>query len=128
MIAVNATIFPWLAGALALSLAGNAALGWAYLGQRDKTAAQAEKVKAAIIERDGARQGLNACNDALDDLHELAGKREKAAAPARAAAAATAAQHNQRADAVLAKPPAVPGDACASAQALVDDWLKERGK
>ena len=127
MIAVNATIFPWLAGALALSLAGNAALGWAYLGQRDKTAAASVEVTSVTGERDAARAGVNACNEALEELRVLADERQKAAEPARAAAAATAARHNERADTILAAPPKVPGDDAASAQAQIDAWIAGKG-
>lgn len=105
--------------ALAISLAANAALGWAYLGQRDDTT-------AAQGERDQARADASACSDATEDLRELAGKRSAAAAPARAAAAATAQGLQQRADYTLGLQPKVPGDMCASMQALGDDWLQGR--
>ena len=43
--------------ALALSIALNAALGWAYLGQRDKTTEAQSAVTAMEQQRDGARGG-----------------------------------------------------------------------
>ena len=74
---------------------------------------------------------MNACNEALEELRVLADERQKAAEPARAAAAATAARHNERADTILAAPPKVPGDDAASAQAQlagVMDAEKMKGR
>ena len=107
--------------ALALSMAGNAALGWAWQGARDGR-------EAAVLERDSARFDASACSDATDDLRTLADQRSKDAAAARTAAASAARTHAQRADRTLSKAPAVPGDMCASMQQLGDDWLRERGK
>lgn len=109
-----------------LSLAVNAVLGWAYLGQRDETATARADLRGMEGQRDGARGAASACSDSLDDLRELADRRARDAVPARAAAAAAAQGHNQRADAILAAPAPVPGDVCASAQTRVDDWLKGR--
>lgn len=111
---------------LAASVAVNAALGWAYLGQRDDAAEARTALRDMEGQRDGARQAASACSDSVDDLRELADKRAREASTARAAAASTAQGHNQRADAILATPASVPGDACASAQTRVDDWLKGR--
>ncbi|MBL7089520.1 MAG: hypothetical protein ISS20_11970 [Acidovorax sp.] len=121
------TFSPILA-ALAISVAANAALGWAYLGQRDYTTEARTALRDMEGQRDGARQVASACSDSVDDLRELADKRARDAAPARAAAASAAQGHNTRADQILAAPQPVPGDACASAQARVDDWLKGRAK
>lgn len=104
---------------LGISLAVNAALGWAYLGQRDETT-------AAAGQRDQARADATACSDAAEDLRELADKRKAAAAPARAAAASAAQGLQQRADYTLGLQPNVPGDMCASMQALGDEWLQGR--
>ena len=114
--------------ALAISVAANAALGWAYLGQRDETATALADLRGMEGQRDGARQAASACSDSVDDLRELADQRAREAAAARAAAAGTARDHNQRADQILASPAPVPGDACASAQVRVDSWLQGRGK
>lgn len=114
--------------ALAISVAANAALGWAYLGQRDETATAQAELRAVEGQRDGARQAASACSDSVDDLRELADRRAREAAPARAAAASATQGHNQRADLILSTPAPVPGDACASAQARVDEWLKGRVK
>lgn len=106
---------------LGLSLAANGVLGWAYLGQRDDAT-------AAAGQRDQARADATACSDAVEDLRELADKRRAAAAPARAAAGTAAQGLNQRADRTLGLQPKVPGDMCASMQALGDDWLQGRGQ
>ncbi|RYF64711.1 MAG: hypothetical protein EOO29_41850 [Comamonadaceae bacterium] len=110
------------------SLAANAVLGWAYLGQRDDTTEAKTALGDMQGQRDGARGAASACSDSLDDLRELANKRAREGATARAAAASKAKGHNQRADLILATPAPVPGDVCASAQARVDDWLKGRAK
>lgn len=114
--------------ALAISVAINAALGWAYLGQRDDTTEARTALRDLGGQRDGARQAASACSDSVDDLRKLADKLAREAAPARAAAASAAQGHNQRADVILSTPAPVPGDACASAQARVDEWLKGRVK
>lgn len=114
--------------ALAISVAANVALGWAYLGQRDDNTTARSELRDMQGQRDGARQAASACSDSVDDLRELADKRAREAAPARAAASDIAKTHNQRADTILATPAPVPGDVCASAQARVDSWLKGRAK
>ena len=101
--------------ALALSLAANGVLGWAWLGQRDDTT-------AAISQRDQAR------GDATEALRDQANKRRTAAAPARAAANTAAQGLTQRADRTLGLQPKMPGDMCASMQALGDEWLQGRAQ
>lgn len=113
---------------LIISLAANAALGWAWPGQRDDTAEAKTALHDMEGQRDGARRAASACSDSVDDLRKLADRRYSVAASVRAAAASTAQVHNQRADQILAAPAPVPGDVCASAQTLVDDWLKGRTK
>lgn len=110
------------------SLAANAVLGWAYLGQRDDTTEAKTALRDMQGQRDGARQIASECSDSVDDLRALADKRAREAATARAAAANTAKAHSSKADAILSTPAPVPGDVCASAQARVDDWLKGRAK
>lgn len=105
---------------LALSVAGNALLGRAWLSARDDLA-------AATVQRDDARTDATACSDATEDLRDLADKRNAESAPARAAAAAVARTLTRRADATLASAPAVPGDMCASMQDLGDAWLQGKG-
>jgi len=114
--------------ALLASLLGNALLVTAYLGQRDAATAARASVGEMTQQRDGARDLAAACSDAVDDLRELADRRKREGEAARASAAARARTHEQRADEILAKPQAVPGDACASAQHRVDNWLQGRAK
>ena len=113
---------------LALSMLANAALGWAYLGQRD-TATQVRTDLAHMEQqRDGARGAASACTDAVQALQEQAAQRTAAAAPVRAAAAKAAQQSDRRADYTLSLKPRHVGDSCASTQALADEWLRGRGK
>jgi hypothetical protein len=112
--------------ALAVSVAANAALGWAYLGQRDDATQAQTDLRNMQDQRDGASQLASECSASVDDLRKLADRRYIVAAPARAAAASAAQGHNQRADVILSTPAPVPGDACASAQARVDSWLQGR--
>lgn len=108
-----------LAIALALSIAGNAWLTHAYIGERD-TRVTAEN------ERKQARDAANTCSASVKALRERAEKAEKEGAVARAAAAASAAKSEARADKILSTPDAVPGNDCQSARAVVDDWLGSR--
>lgn len=110
--------------ALAISLAGNAALGWSYLQHRDKAAAS---LATATTQRDQARADASTCSAAVLDLHDQAAKRSAAAAPARTAAATTARTHQARADHTLSLQPSKPADLCASMQAMGDEWLTSRG-
>lgn len=102
---------------LAASLAANAVLRWRAWASATTPPWLKPRCRACRA---------SACSDAVDDLRILADHRGKEAEAARRAAAGKAATHNQRADAILSAPPAVPGDACASAQVRVDDWLKGR--
>lgn len=113
---------------LAMSAAANAALGWAYLGQRDDTTQARADLAGMERERDGARGAASACSDAVDALQEQAAQRAAVAAPVRAAAAKTAQQTDRRADYTLSLKPRHVGDSCASTQALADEWLRGRQK
>jgi hypothetical protein len=104
---------------LAISIAANAALGWAYLGKRD------EAVTHAVREQQVAAVAVD-CGKATEQLQTKAEEREQEAEPKREAAKQQAEQHNRKADVILATPPAVPGNVCASAQAVVDDWWEQR--
>ena len=108
-----------LAALLATSVLANVGLGRAWLAARDGAA-------TAIGQRDTARADASACSDATDDLRDLADRRKAEAASARVAAASAASALNRRADATLASAPTVPGDMCASMQALGDQWLQGR--
>lgn len=118
--------FSWPLVALLCSLVMNGLLGWGYLAGRDKLAALQERVQAVAQERDSALASAQACSDGVQRLQALAESRAREAAAARRQAAQAAADHARRADEVLAAPPAVPGDDCASAKARVQNWLKAR--
>ena len=111
---------------LVVSMAANALRGWAYLGERDDATTARAETLAMQQQRDGIRSVAGACSAGVEQLAVAGEQRAAAAAPARQAAASRAAVQNAKADVILAAPAAVPGDACASAQARVDDWLKGR--
>lgn len=115
-----------LALALLASLAGNAVLGWAYLGQRDRATSAQANAGHAIQERDGARSTAQACSDGVGAVATAATAQQSQAAPALAAAATRAQVLNKRADSTLATAPGL--DACASMQAMGDEWLNGRVK
>lgn len=104
---------------LAISLAANALLGWAYLGQRDKA------VTHEVREQQATGAAVE-CSNGTESLQTKAQERKEAAAPKIAAAKKQAEQHNREADRILTTPPAVPGDSCASAQKELDDWWEKR--
>lgn len=109
-----------LAIALAVSVAGNTALGWAWLSARDQAA-------ALEVERDQAQGAANTCSKGVADMQTRAAASARAGAATRAAAAASAAAGDRRADEILASAPSAPADDCKSAQDQVDLWLKGRG-
>lgn len=111
---------------LLISLVTNAALGWVYLGERDDAVAARSEVSAKSQELAGVRGAAEACSTSVDGLRLLADKRLLEAANARRQAGLRASERNRRADEILAAPAAVPGDACASAQARVDGLVKGR--
>lgn len=105
--------------AIAALVASNAFTGWAWLQARDRAATLQERLDNTV---DVARE----CSRGVEALQAQADKRAAAARVAIAAAEKRAAAGNQRADVILAKPPAVVGDDCASAQIQVDEWLSKR--
>lgn len=115
-----------LALALLLSLAGNVGLAWMYVGQRDATTLARSDADHAGEKESLARASAGVCTKAVDALL-LAGEGLKQERDhARAQAAVVAAGHKGRADKILSTPAAVPGDACASAQARVAELLASR--
>ena len=104
---------------LALSVAGNAALGWAYLGQRDTAVVATTETKQA----DGVAK---ACSDGVDNLARQADKRHRDAAPKVEAARQDAEAAGKLAVEILTTPAAVPGDACRSAEAALEAWWTRR--
>lgn len=105
--------------ALALSVAGNAALGWAWLHQRDRAA-------VAVAALDGAQAAGKACTEAVNGLSKLATDRAAAAQTERVAAKQAADKLYKRADRTLSKPQGA--GTCKGMQALGDEWLRERGQ
>ena len=104
---------------LAFSLAINALFGYAYLNQRDTaTVAKVEQRQAVGV--------ATKCSEGTEKLAAKAGQREAAAKPKRKAAADKAREHETQAQQILSTPPAGPGNACASAQAELDNWWERR--
>lgn len=108
-----------LAAALALSVAGNAALAWAWRAAHDDAVAIEQQ-------RLFAQDAANSCSKSVQKLAGLGIERARRAGVARAAAAASAASGDRRADLILAAAPSVPGDDCKSAQAQISTWLAGR--
>lgn len=105
--------------ALALSLAGNAGLGWLYLDKRDELAT----TEADLSHAEGEAKS---CSDSVAKLGQLSITRAADAAVARALAAASAATGYQKADEILSTGPSTPGDDCKSAKDRKASWLKGR--
>lgn len=110
-----------LAYILAISMAANAALGWAYLGQRDKATTEAVQVQQVTTV-------AQECNKGTEDMAKQAVQRHAAAAPKIEAARRQAEAADKKADEILSTPAAMPGDDCKSAQARVDEWWQVRAK
>lgn len=87
---------------------------------------QAERDKART-ERAAALDAAETCSASVAALKDAADKREKDATPARQQAARAAHTNQQRAAAILAAPPKVPGDDAASAKAQIDAWIAGKG-
>ncbi|HBH38321.1 MAG TPA: hypothetical protein DDX06_08055 [Curvibacter sp.] len=86
-----------------------------YLGLRDQAVAS------------GVRQGQATatalqCSEGTEKLEQQAQVRQHAAQPKIDAAAEAARQRHAEAQRILSAPAAVPGDACASADALIGAW------
>lgn len=119
-------LIPALVLAILLSILGNIWQARTYLELRDALTSARAEITRSSEDLAGAQSLASACSDATEDLRELADKRELEAAGAREQARLVAAGQEKQADAILAKPDPVPGDACASAQLLVDEWLRQR--
>ena len=128
----------WQAILAALLIA--AFIGWGMRGYSKAKSLQAdldEQVQAtadmkderdkARTERAAALDAAETCSASVAALKDAADKREKDATPARQQAARTAHTNQQRAAAILAAPPKVPGDDAASAQAQIDAWIAGKG-
>lgn len=99
-----------------------------YMQQRDELVHTRAQVQTAQEGETDARETAAACSAAVDSLDLAAGQMQLERDAARAIAASKAKGHNARADAVLAAPPSVPGDACASAAARFADWQGQRNQ
>lgn len=95
--------------------------------QVQATADMKDERDKARTERAAALDAAETCSASVAALKDAADKREKDATPARQQAARTAHTNQQRAAAILAAPPRVPGDDAASAQAQIDAWIAEKG-
>ena len=104
--------------ALAVSVAGNAGLGYLYLGQRDSTV-------TTEVTMNQAKGAAETCSKSVDDLKIKSDDRLKAATVARKSAAASAAAGDARADEILSTP-ATSTDDCKAAQDRTSAWLKGR--
>ena len=101
-------------GAVMLALGGTA---WHY-----KRAAE-----AAHDEATRAEAQAQLCSAAVQSLETEAAERARAAAEAVAKAEREAQAAQRRADEILKRPAAVPGDDCKSAEIRAQAWLKGRG-
>lgn len=115
-----------LALALLLSVAGNMCLALMYLGQRDAATLARSDADHAGEKESLARASADVCTKAVEALQLVGEGLKRERDQARAQAAAAAAGHKARADKILSTPAAVPGDACASAQARVAELLASR--
>ncbi len=104
---------------LAISLSGNAYL-FNTLGQARERAARADagRITAVAV--------AQTCSNYVQKLTADGARRAAEAKPLIEAAAAGAAEANRKADGEATRAPAVPGDACASAEAETREWLLRR--
>lgn len=126
----------WLVAALLALTMGWGLIGHAAAAKAERQATEAKnakeqaeaKAKLRTGERDAALDAADKCSKSVKALGEAAAKQREAGAQARAAADARARRLERRASAVLAAPPAVPGDDYASAKQRAWGWLEERGQ
>lgn len=110
-----------LALLLALSVAGNGALGYVYLGERDARVA-ADQARSMAVD------AATSCTASITTLQDEADARAMRAIPALAAAQARALSAQQRAQQILSTPASVPGDDCQSARERAALWLQGRAQ
>ena len=115
-----------IAAAVALALAA-ALAAWGWSGEK-KAQALGGQLTAMRAQRDAALGSAQACSASVQALADAGALRASAAEPARQQAEQRARQHAQRANAILAAPPAVPEDDAASARHRIDAWLRGRGQ
>lgn len=110
---------PWIL--VAILVATNLFTGRAYLGQRDSA------VTHEVREQQATGVALD-CSRGTENLEKQAAQRDREAEPKRRAAADRDREHQAKAQQIMSTPPAVPGDACASAQQRISSWWKDRAK
>ena len=110
-----------IAGAVLLvtSMAANAFLFNA-LGEARDRATLADSGRRTAV------QAAQSCSYYVGKLGDDAKKRAENAKPLIEAAQVAADKANREADAEIQRAPAVPGDACASAEAETREWLQKR--
>lgn len=104
---------------LVASLGGNAFL-WDALGDSQ------QEVAVANERRKAATEAAKTCSDSVNSLRIEGDERRKRAQAAIEAARKAAGAANARANGERTRKPAVPGDACASAQIENREWLQKR--
>lgn len=104
---------------LAISLAVNATLAWRVADLR-------EDLEVANFKTMAATSTAKACSAAVADMHFSAERQAAAAAVLIGEAKRQADNANKRANAERNRPPAVPGDTCASAEIETREWLERR--
>lgn len=114
--------------ALAVSVVGHIACGYAYLQQRDAWVEARTDLRHQKGATEAASLAANACSESVEALSVSAAVMASQLEGERAAAAKRAGTHYARADQILATPAAVPGDACASAQKRVNNIMAARGQ
>lgn len=119
---------PILLAACALSLVINFVAIRELLQQRDEITLAGADLATAQADTTLARAAAEACSASVEHLQRAAAEQETQLAAARAAAVSQAQARNARADAVLASPPPVPGDVCASASERFATWQLLRRK
>lgn len=107
--------------ALAISGLANLWLGKAWLSARDGKLRAEEQHKQA-------RGVAKSCSEGVEKLQAESAERDRELRRNREKADVLARTHEGRAQQILARPDAVPGDACKSAEAELDAWLKGRRK
>lgn len=117
-----------LAAALAISVLGHIAGGYAYLQQRDAAVEARTDLRHQQGATEAASLAANACSESVEALSVSAAVMASQLEGVRSAASKKAGVHYAKADKILSTPAAVPGDACASAQKRVYNILAARGQ
>lgn len=105
--------------ALAVSVLANITAGKLYLDKRDELATSEERANANM-------ETARACSRGVDKLVTAANDRARDAEQRRKNAETAALLAQGRANELLTKQPAVPGDDCKSAKIQGEDWLAQR--